>query len=352
MTEHLGPIVDPGSGAASPAVLACAATGIVPFIERFGGDIDGIFGNAGIAPDMAGCPTLRLRLASFCGLFEEAARRTGNDNFGLWFGNQFQPRDLGLWGYAAVTAATVGDALGTLVDLFSYHQESSIMALERSAGDLARLTYQITAPEIIERRQDAELSLGMFLNVVREGLGRAWSPEEVHFVHPRPLGWREHEAAFAAPVFFGQPCNALVFRPEVLDRPMPARDARMTDMMRTCLVALATQRPETISLADRVREAVRELLHEGYPTLDDISAHLRVAPSAIARALAERGVTYRVLVEDVRCALALAYLGQRHVPMTEIALLLGYSELSAFSRAFSRWTGQCPRAWRSAREPH
>ena len=65
-------------GPEAPAVLASAATGIVPFIERLGGDIDGIFGNAGIAPDMAGCPTLRLRLASFCALFEEAARRTGN----------------------------------------------------------------------------------------------------------------------------------------------------------------------------------------------------------------------------------------------------------------------------------
>ena len=66
----------------------------------------GGIGNAGIAPEMAGQPTLQLRLAAFITLFEEAARRTQQDNFGLWFGNQFMPRDLGLWGYAAISSPT------------------------------------------------------------------------------------------------------------------------------------------------------------------------------------------------------------------------------------------------------
>jgi AraC-like DNA-binding protein len=352
--DHI-PMDDTGAGGpvpAAPAVLASAATGIVSFIERYGGDIDGIFGNAGIAPDMAGCPTLRLRLASFCGLFEEAARRTRNDNFGLWFGNQFQPRDLGLWGYAAIAAPTVGGALATLVDLFGYHQESSVMRLARDTGGLARLTYQITAPEIVERRQDAELSLGMFLNVLREGLGPTWAPEEVHFVHPRPVAWREHEAAFAAPVLFGQPANALLFPPEVLDRPMPARDARLMSVMSTCLVALATHRPESAGLFDRVREAIRERLPVGWPALDQVSGALRVPATAIRRELGAHGVTYRDLIEATRRDLALSYLGQRQLPLTEIAFLLGYSELSAFTRAFTRWTGTCPRTWRRARTRH
>ena len=90
-----------------PIVLACAASGIVPFIEKSGGDIDRIFGNSGIAPDMAGSPTLKLKLSDYCRLFEEASRRTQQDNFGLWFGNQFQPRDLGLWGYATVSSPTI-----------------------------------------------------------------------------------------------------------------------------------------------------------------------------------------------------------------------------------------------------
>src|SRR5262245_20207389 len=98
LTELAVPGVGGTAGKVSdPSVLAAAATGIVSFIERQKGDVDRIFGNAGISPEMAGSPTLQLNLCSYCRLFEESARLTGNDNFGLWFGNAFDPRDLGLW---------------------------------------------------------------------------------------------------------------------------------------------------------------------------------------------------------------------------------------------------------------
>ena len=147
----------------APGVLASAATGMVAFISRMGGDVDRIFGDARIAPDMAGSPTLKLRLSAFCRLFEQASRQTKHGNFGLWFGNQFQPRDLGFWGYAALSSPTLGSALENFVELFAYHQECSRMSLVASNEGLMRLEYQIEAPAIVERRQDAELSLGMFL---------------------------------------------------------------------------------------------------------------------------------------------------------------------------------------------
>jgi hypothetical protein len=160
---------EPASLAArhAPGVLASAATGIVGFIEKFGGDVDRIFGDCRVLPDMAGSPTLKLKLSAFVRLFEESAQQTKNGNFGLWLGNQFKPRDLGMWGYAAISAPTLGSSLENLVGLFRYHQESSVMHLKRGRDGLMRLEYQITAPAIIERRQDAELSLGMFLNFFR-----------------------------------------------------------------------------------------------------------------------------------------------------------------------------------------
>jgi AraC-like DNA-binding protein len=343
---------DRPSEATDPLVLAAAATGIVPFIERQGGDVDGIFGNAGIAPAMAGDPTLRLRLSSYCRLFEEAARRTRNGNFGLWFGNQFQPRDLGIWGYAAVSSPTVGSALENLVGLFPFHQESSTMRLVRAEASLMRLEYAIVAPDIVQRRQDAELSLGMFLNVIREGCGASWSPEEVHFEHPRPAAWREHERAFAAPVLFGQPTNALVFRADVLARPMPGRDLRLLAVMRTCLESIGSHRASGTTLHERIRQAIRVSLASGCAELAQVAAELGIPPSLVRRELADHGLTFRAAVEEVRRSLAEVYLESRELPLTEIAFLLGYSELSAFTRAFTRWTGTCPRAFRSARVRH
>ncbi|HVO02543.1 MAG TPA: AraC family transcriptional regulator [Candidatus Cybelea sp.] len=347
-----GILRDGGTGQASgPIVLACAATGIVPFIERAGGDIDSIFGNSGIAPDMAGSPTLKLKLGDYCRLFEEASRRTQRDNFGLWFGNQFQPRDLGLWGYAAVSSPTLGSALENLVGLFRYHQESSVMRLIPARDGLIRLEYRIEAPEILERRQDAELSLGMLLNLIRECMGAHWAPEEVHFEHPRPQLWQEHESAFAAPVYFSQPTNALAFRRELLDRAMPAADLKLLAVMQTSLEALGLHGGGQ-GLSDRIRSAIRVRLPNGYPALDQIAAELRVSAPLVQRTLAEQGLTYKDAVEVMRRNLAMMYLEQRQLPLTEVALLLGYSELSAFTRAFTRWTGASPRSYRQSLVRH
>jgi AraC-like DNA-binding protein len=333
---------------APPAVIAAAATGVVEFIDAHGGDVDRIFGNAGIAPDTAGSPTVKLELKSYCRLFEVASSVTKCDNFGLWFGNQFQPRDLGLWGYAAISALTLGSALTNLVELFHYHQESSCMSLRRGEDGLMRLEYQIEAPDIIERRQDAELSLGMFLNVFRDCLGQQWVPEEVHFEHPRPLDSHEHEKAFGAPVYFSLPRNALLFRPEILCEPMPHSDIKLMAMTRMCLKRLASDKDKCASIIDRVRAVIRAKLPEGYPALEDVAETLRITPSAIQRKLSSEGLIYKELVEVMRRDLAIAYMKQRHLPLSEIALLLGYSELSAFSRAVHRWTGQSPRAYRGS----
>jgi AraC-like DNA-binding protein len=335
-------------GARAPGVLASAATGMVGFISHMGGDVDRIFGNARIAPDMAGSPTLKLRLSAFCRLFEEAAQQTKHGNFGLWFGNQFQPRDLGFWGYAAVSSPTLGSALQNFVELFGYHQECSRMSLAAGSDGLMRLEYQIGTPAIVERRQDAELSLGMFLNLIRECCGSRWAPEEVHFEHPKPLEAKEHEMAFNAPVYFSQSTNALLLRPEILSRPMPARDSRLMDMMRMCLIELSSRTTADIGILDRIRTAVRARLVQGPLSLEDIADEVHLPIAVLHRELSANNASFKLLVEDVRRELAISYMKQRQLPLSEIALLLGYSELSAFSRAFRRWTGRSPRTFRSA----
>jgi AraC-like DNA-binding protein len=319
----------------------------VSWIERLKGDVDRIFGEAGIAPEMAGVPTLVLDLNAFCRLFEGSARSTRSDNFGLWFGVKFEPRDLGLWGYAALSAPTMGSALSTLIELFPMHQQSSAMRLGRDASGLMRIEYRIEAPAIVERRQDAELTLGQILSFMRASLGARWSPEEVHFEHPRPDGWREHEQAFGAPVYFSRPSNALLFNASVLRVSMPTHDPRLMVAMRHCLEQIGGRADLRARISDQVRAAVRARLPEGVPSLDDIAGELRLAASHIQRELHYDGLTFMGLVEATRRDLALNYLQHRQFSLSEIALLLGYSELSAFSRAVRRWTGYSPRIVRA-----
>ncbi len=128
---------------------------------------------------------------------------------------------------------------------------------------------------------------------------------------------------------------------------MPARDARLMAAMRLCLERLSERNDLRVSVVDRVRAAVRARLPEGFPTLESIALELRLPLSVIQRELHYDGLSYSSLIEATRRDLALSYVRQRQLPFSEIAFILGYSELSAFSRAVRRWTGQSPRSLRA-----
>ncbi|WP_374438281.1 AraC-like transcriptional regulator QhpR [Pseudomonas panipatensis] len=330
-------------------ILASAATGLVDFIQHQGGDPERILGRAGIDASRLEHPTLSLDLNQYCQVFEEAARQTGNDNFGLRFGQQFKPDSLGLLGYVGMCSATLGEALRNVVSTFPVHQQSSLLRLQER-GELCQLDYQVQYGAILRKRQDAELSLGMFVNLMRHALGQAWAPEKVLFEHPQPEAWHEHCKVFDAPVLFNQPHNSLIFRRSVLERPMPGRDPRLLAIVIESMRMLGGQagvksRP---GIVDDVKSQVRALLNEGYPSLEQVADQLRLPSWTVQRRLQEQGLSFSALVDSVRQELATYYLQQSNLPISELALLLGYSEISAFSRAFRRWFEVSPKQWRQA----
>ena len=320
-------------------------TGASRFFEQYGGDPDSIFGNAGLDPALSADPTFNISLRSYCDLFETAAARTGSHNIGLWFGQQFQPTDLGLLGYVAIHSPTMQAALQNFVELFGYHQQGTEMSLTQTRG-LLSLNYRIYDSRIVNRRQDAELSLGMFCNIFRHCYGPMWTPEEIHFEHPKPEHWREHEQLFSAPVFFGQRANSIIFRTEGLERTMRTSDPRLLVILRRCLKTVGIQPATYRPISEQIRDHLVSELAERCPTLEETAESLGIPAWTIQRRLADSKVTYKEIVEETRRELAEAYLKQPHLQLTEIAFLLGYSELSAFSRAFHRWTGVSPRDYR------
>ncbi|MXW47645.1 MAG: helix-turn-helix transcriptional regulator [Gammaproteobacteria bacterium] len=127
---------------------------------------------------------------------------------------------------------------------------------------------------------------------------------------------------------------------------MPKADLKLMAITRACLESLHTNTPMNQNLTDKIRNLIRIKLSEGYPSLESIAESLYMSTSAIQRNLAWEGLSYTELVEEVRKSLAEMYFKQRNLSLSEIAYLLGYSELSAFSRAFRRWTGLSPRDFR------
>lgn len=326
-------------------LLAAAANGVVPMIERHGGDVDAIFGRAGLDIDDIASPFNELNLMRYCALFEEAARVTGNDNFGLYFGQDFAPRRLGAIGYVAINSPTLAAGLRNLVHYFPAHQDDSILTVEE-AQDVLWLHYQIVHPRILGRRQDAELSLGMFCNIFRHALGKDWRPLKVRFEHGPPDGRSEHEACFGAPVEFGRPTNAIAVRRGDLDAVMPDSDPHLLSVIEPVLAERRQLRGSPEDLPARLGARIRLSLGEATPSLRQVAEELGMSPWSLQRRLRANGVSFQDVVRGSRRELALRHVGGSDVPLTEIALALGYSEQSAFSRAFRSWTGMSPRTYR------
>lgn len=330
----------------SRRILAGAATGIRAFISAQGAEADDVLDRVGLDGQTIEDSRALLDLATYVNLLEQAARQTGQENFGLLYGRGYKPDMLGLIGEIALAAPTLGCALETLAAWFPFHQQATETRLTRWNGRW-QLSYRILDGSIVDRRQDSELTMGMFMNVLRACLGPGWTPEIVFFEHPRPDHWKPHESVFDAEIFWGQPTNAILFRTNALERPMPHAN-RVRLMRLTAELGALTGSRGAPRFADRIKGEIRRTLALGDVHIDAIAEQAGLHRWTLQRRLAEEGVSFSDLLEDTRRCLARGYIAQRHLPLTEIAYMLGYSEMSAFTRACRKWYGASPRTLRCA----
>ncbi|MFM2485977.1 AraC-like transcriptional regulator QhpR [Celerinatantimonas yamalensis] len=328
-------------------ILAAAATGLDDFIAQVGGDVEQILASSHIDPQILTSPTLSLQLVNYCQVLEQAAQQSGFNNFGLYYGRQFQPQSLGLIGYIGLCSANLGEALRNVVNAFCWHQHDTFVQLVEQA-DCWRFDYQVRHGAILCRRQDSELTLGMINNLIRQACGKNWAPREVHFEHPRPEQWHDHCKVFDAPVYFDQPFNSLFIRKADVLKAMPSPDPILLSVMLDAIRRLNSDHRQ--DLINQTRAQIQTALLSGEPDLESIAEQLGLSRWSLQRRLRQNGLTFSGLIEQVRCDMATHYLRQQQIPISEMGMLLGYSETSAFSRAFRRWFGVSPRQFRQRQQ--
>ena len=330
---------------AVPKVLACAATGVVEHIKKHHGDVASVFDHSGIAVGDIDSPVNELLLNQFCALFTAAAKNTHNDNFGLEVGSTFKPEFLGPLGYLAICSPTLLAAIKNVVKYFPAHQGLTSFGMMQDS-DVIWLYYRIDDKRIEQRRQDAELSLGIFCNIFRAALGEHWSPLEVRFEHTRPDNHQEHESVFGAPIEFHRRTNAFAFRRDDLATKMPGQDSYLFSIITSFFDSHYTRNQSPQDLSIIVRDQIRLYLGNELPTVSNVAKILGLPDFTLRRQLKNRGLLFSGILRAARQELALHYMEDGDIPLTSIAYDLGYSELSAFSRAFRSWTGMSPHRYR------
>jgi AraC-like DNA-binding protein len=329
----------------SGKILSAAATGLNSFLAHRGICPDEVVGGSRIDPEQLGSGTASVDLSQFCAVLERAAAVSGDQDIGLDYGLQFTPEKLGLIGYVALVSPTLMLAVENLARYFRFHQQSTVVKLTYE-HPFHRLSYRIATPLIREKNQDALLTLGLFWNVFRVAVGSSWVPDIVHVEQSYTGNKASIEKAFGAPVVFDQPTNAICFRPQSAVAKMPKADLRLLDILTASLVQLGLS-GQTRSLVEQMRSVVRQNLGTGTFDLDALSRALSVPCWTIKRRLADENMSFSDLVDQVRRETAQQYIGSRDIGIGQLALMLGYSEVSAFSRAFRRWHNVSPVHYRS-----
>jgi AraC-like DNA-binding protein len=325
------------------ATMRCASlAGLGALLEQRGASLQAVCRQVGVDVALLEQPEGRLPVRQFVELLEQSARASGDHDIGLRLGCAQPPSSFGPLADAVMHAPDVAGAIANVARYFYMHQEGANLELRLTERN-AVIAYSICDAEILDYRQDAELSLAKMLNFARILIGnRHWTPSAVYFEHPEPRDSSEHRRVFGAPVYFSQPCNALLAPREILGLRLAGADAGRLDQLRRLAEARETPTLPGEDLLAQVRQQILRRLRAGSVSIQAVAAALDLSERTLQRRLGECGATFNELVERMRFELSRRYLQQDHLSLTEIGYLLGYSELSAFSRAFRRWAGVSP----------
>jgi len=329
-----------------PTIRAGAITGVLGALRAFGFDAEGLFGEVGLdAGAIDADAELTVPLRNFVAMLELAAQRISAPRFGLRVGLAHTPAELGVLGYVLVHSPDLGAAVSNLQRYVGAHQQGADLTIEREDG-LVRIGYRISDPSIQPRVQDAELTVAVGVALFRDLCTGGFRAHEVWFEHGAPEDDAEHRELLGCPVRFAMPTNCLVVDEALLERPTPAPDAALLGILERHAEQLVQERQQASSLSEQVRVAIAERLKDGVPTLEGIARPLGMSEATLRRRLDDEDTSFRAELDAARHGLAIRYLGDANLTITEVAFLLGYSDGTAFHRAFKRWSGETPRAYR------
>jgi AraC-like DNA-binding protein len=328
-----------------PMISISVTGGWTEAVAARGGNPGRILNELGLTPTVFSNAEGFIPVAVFTELLEKSAEATGDDYFGLHFGEGFNPKSIGPLTYVVLNSPTILTAIENAVRYIRVHNQAAKLSFDIDK-ERACLHSRVTVLAAENSRHHNEFSIVGALNMLRLMAGSEWRPQEVQFVHRAPGDTSEHMRIFGAPVLFGCPTNVLVMEPEFVARQVPAADPRLYRILRRSVDRALQEMPEGDELIATLRSLIAESVRDGVPKLARIAKKMGLSPRTLQRQLMEHEMGFKGLVDDTRRHLALSYLRDRKNCLTQVAFLLGYSELSAFNRAFRRWTGSTPLAYR------
>lgn len=329
-----------------PTVWARMAALFVDFVAQRGVERGVLLDAAGLGKAALADPDGRVPLLAVYDALEAACRATADSCLGLHFATSLELADLDALGFLMITSPTFGSALERMFRYQRMWAEGERYELFVE-GERVRVTYEQYGPPRPAHVQMAQLTFCDFVvNGSRHISGLEF--ECVRFRHERPPEAAEYERVLGVPIEFSAPCDEVRFPARLLELPLPDANAALCNFFDRYTRDKLEQIPGDESITSRVRSLLRKQLPEGRVKLEDLAGRLHMSSRTLQRRLGDEGTSLHAELDEVRRQQALYFL-ETGVAIAELSWLLGYSDPSAFHRAFKRWTDTSPEAWRSSR---
>lgn len=267
---------------------------------------------------------------------------------GVKIGQCVQPQHTGVLAYLIMHCATLGEALLHFQHFQSLLHNMSDVMLSSHQGIL-KISWDASLGASTQLSD--EVFMSGLVTFVRHIVGdNTLNPHAVYFMHPAPSDTALYQQLLGCEVFFNAKQVSIDMPLAALQAPINSQNAYLLELLAKQAEALIDQSAQTDPLLESVRQLCAERLSQRVPTLAEIADALHLSTRTLHRRLAQRDLNFHRLLCQTRFRLAKHYLADPRLPLNQIALLLGYSEQSAFTRAFSAWSGISPHRFRRMRQ--
>lgn len=323
-------------------------------LQRRGVDPQQLLEPRGIAAEDVTEPMTRVPESTLWEIWADAVQLTGDATLGVEVGCHFEPQSLGVLGHIIANSATIGDSVRKWQEFTGLIDDQPYIQLQILA-ETARLEFR-RRPDIDPEDNRALVEFATFsaLRLVGYLGGQFGAPDSRlkrlcfrHACPPEPQSQVYRSRVGAAELAFSQPANAIEMDAGLLKEPVVYADAQMLELMSERARQQLRNQHRGHFVVMRVQQAIRRRLAHA-PTLPQVAADLSLSRSTLQRQLQVAGVSYRQLLDDIRCEHAMELLRDVSYPVESVAISLGYSEPAAFVYAFKRWKECTPSSWRAS----
>ena len=334
------------SGLVDGVVRVSIFVNLPSLLREFGHDPARIVADVGLDLSVFDDPDQTIAFVTASHLLKLCVERTGCGYFGLLLGQRGQASDLGLVGELMQNSPDVGVALRNLLLHLHLQDRGAVPTLSVRDGVVA-LGYAIYQAGVVRSDQIYDAAIALGFNILRALCGSHWTPTEILFSHSKPDDLGPYRRFFRSQLRFDAEQTAIVFPSKWLERRLPGADPRLRQILEAHIEALEAAGDGDIVV--QLRRVLRTLLVSGRGSMEQVAQIFSMHRRTLNRRLRLRRTTFKALLEEMRFEISLQLLRDTELPVVEIAASLDYADASAFTRAFRRWSGTTPAAWRAQR---